>query len=94
MVTLAVIDQFTTGLLLVWPLIGVAAGYGVALFDPHDGPRLLVPTLLGLAGGFVGGAVAGSALSGDALWASNIAAAVGAGVLAFGSEWATRPRTA
>jgi hypothetical protein len=94
MVTLAVIDQFATGLLLAWPLIGLAAGYGVALFDPRDDARLLVPTLLGLAGGLVGGAIAGAVLRGHGLWVANVAAALGAGLLAVGSEWATRPRTA
>ncbi len=76
MLTLAMIEQFDTGILLVWPLIGVAAGYGVALFDPHEGPRLLVPTLLGLVGGAVGGGIVGSFLNGYSLWESNIGAAV------------------
>jgi uncharacterized membrane protein YeaQ/YmgE (transglycosylase-associated protein family) len=93
MVTLAMIDRFATGLLLVWPVIGLAAGYGVALFDPDDSPRLLVPTLLGLAGGLVGGTIAGVLLRGHGLWAANVAAALGAGLLALGFERITRART-
>ncbi|HEY2154514.1 MAG TPA: hypothetical protein VGH33_02720 [Isosphaeraceae bacterium] len=94
MVTLAVIDQFATGLLLVWPLIGLAAGYGVALFDPRDDARLLVPTLLGLAGGLVGGTIAGAVLRGHGLWMANVAAALVAAVLALGYARITGRRTA
>ncbi len=94
MLTLAMIQQFDTGILLVWPLIGVAAGYCVAMFDPHEGPRLLVPTLLGLVGGVIGGGLVGSLLNGYSLWESNIAAAVVGSLLAVGSERITRRRPA
>jgi uncharacterized membrane protein YeaQ/YmgE (transglycosylase-associated protein family) len=94
MVTLAMIDRFAMGLFFVWPLIGLAAGYCVAMFDRRGGARLLVPTLLGLAGGLVGGAIAGALLRGHGLWESNLAAALGAGVLALGYYGLARRRAA
>jgi hypothetical protein len=94
MVTLAMIDRFAMGLFFVWPLIGLAAGYGVALFDPREDARLLLPTLLGLAGGVVGGGIAGGLMHGHGLWESNIAAALGAGVVALGYERYSRVRAA
>lgn len=93
MLVVAMISRFGVGL-FTWAAIGVAFGYSVALFDRHRGPRLLIPTLLGLVGGLGAGAVAGLALSGHGLWQSNVAAIVGAGVLALGYAMMSRHRAA
>jgi hypothetical protein len=94
MVTFAMIDRFTMGLFFVWPLVGLAAGYCVAMFDRRGGARLLIPILLGLAGGLLGGGIAGGLMHGHGLWESNLAAGLGAGVLALGYERISRARTA
>ncbi len=90
--TLAMIERLPTGLLL-WVSIGGAIGYVFGLFTVKDrGLANLLPMAAGVLGALIGGLGLGLTLNGYKLWECNLAAVIGACLLALAYQWYARPK--